>query len=288
MAQARQTFERRQLGLTLRRLRERAGKTQQAAANAIGKVRSRVVQLEEGTATASQGDLTKLLDFYRVTDEAERQTVLDFGVQTRKRQRRGPHHDLLPDAYQRFADLEASASEINSAEPGIIPGLLQSPSYVRALFAEAEGVLWEHGAKEAAERLEFRLNRQNRIWDAPNQPIMRFVISEDAVRANMGPGVMREQMEHILSLLNERPMLTVRILRTDTYGNPIRGGGFQVFDFGSRGRPIGLATNSFGPSTYFDDVNEVAQMLRAFHRIWELSLSREETRNLIEHIAKEQ
>jgi len=98
VAQARQTFERRQLGLTMRRLRDAAGKTQSVAAEAIGKARSRVVQLEDGTATATEADLTTLLDLYGVTNATERTTVIDLGAQTRKRERRGPHYDELPDS----------------------------------------------------------------------------------------------------------------------------------------------------------------------------------------------
>jgi transcriptional regulator with XRE-family HTH domain len=63
MGRARQTFERRQLGLTLRRLRERAGQTQQAAADSIGRVRSRIVELEEGKGTLDQTDLKALRNF---------------------------------------------------------------------------------------------------------------------------------------------------------------------------------------------------------------------------------
>ncbi|OZM72386.1 hypothetical protein CFN78_15485 [Amycolatopsis antarctica] len=288
MAQARQTFERRQLGLTMRRLRDAAGKTQSVAAEAIGKARSRVVQLEDGTATASEADLTTLLDLYGVADETERATVVDLGAQARRRERRGPHYDVLPDSYLRLADLESSATEINCLEQGIIPGLLQSPYYLRAVFGEAEGVLWKRGGKEITERIEFREHRQARIWEASKQPIMRYVITEDALRANMGsPEVMHQQLTHLLKLMEEHPSLTIRVLETTMYGNPLRGTSLTVFAFATRGAPIGYATAAFSPSAYFDDEDEVAGMLRVFHHIWERSLSRIDSQMMIEGIAKE-
>jgi transcriptional regulator with XRE-family HTH domain len=284
VGQARPTFERRQLGLTLRRLREAAGKPQQEAADVVGKARSRIVQLEDGTATVSPEDLVSLLDCYGVGG-AERATVLELGAQARKRQQRRAHVDQLPDAYRRFADLEANASEINWFETGIVPGPLQSPGYVRAVLAESEGVWWE---TEGEARFTFRMERQRRLFDAPGKRTLRFVFTEDALRANMGDSaVMVEQLYHILMLVDEHPDLTVRVLRNDTYDNPARGSGLWIFHFGDRGTPVGYAPALPGPAVYYDDSRDIATMLRAFDRVWQLALSKEESRQLIENVGKE-
>ncbi|PPK63926.1 helix-turn-helix transcriptional regulator [Actinokineospora auranticolor] len=287
MGQARATFERRQLGLVLRRLRERAGKPQQAGADAVGKVRSRIVQLEDGTATASQEDLDRLLACYGASGE-ERHTVLELGALARKRQQRRVHVDNLPDAYRRFADLEASAYEINSVESGVIPGVLQSPAYVQALFAEAEGIWWEPEGAQAEDRWFFRMDRQARLLGESDRRVMRFVITEDALRANMGaPEVMHEQLEHLVNLMDKYPALNIRVLPTGVYGNPVRGRTLLVFGFGDRGTPVGYSSGVPGPATYYDGEEETASMLRAFHRVWDLTLGREDSRRLIQKIAKE-
>ncbi|RZS43348.1 helix-turn-helix protein [Herbihabitans rhizosphaerae] len=287
MGQARPTFERRQLGLTLRRLRDEAGKTQQAAADAVGKVRSRIIELEDGKATISQEDLAKLLDCYDVTGE-ERSTVLELGAQARHRQKRRVYVDHLPDAYQRFADLEASATEINWFETGIIPGLLQSPLYMKAILAECEGVWWEPSTQEGEDRLAFRIERQRRLLDPPDQRIVRIVVTEDALRANMGSTeAMREQLRHILALFKENRDLTVRVLPNDTYGNPVRGTGLWYFGFGDRATPVGYSPAVPGPAIYYDDEADTTAMSRAFYRVWELALSRVESRRFIERVEKE-
>lgn len=287
MGIARPTFERRQLGLALRRLRDNAGKTQQQAAEAVGKVRTRVVQLEDGTATASQEDLAKLLDFYGITGD-ERRTVLELGAHARTRQKKRVHVDHLPDSYQRFADLEASASEIDCFETGIIPGLLQSESYLRAILAESEGVWWEQEAVEGRDRLMFREQRQHRILESGDRRILRFVVTEDTLRANLGePDIMRDQLRHLLALLRSHRDLTIRVLRNDVAGNPSRGRGFWIFGFGDRATPVGFTESPPGPSTYYDEDAVTAAMRRAFYRIWELALSRQESRRLMESILKE-
>jgi transcriptional regulator with XRE-family HTH domain len=287
VGQARPTLERRQLGLTLRRLREVAGKPQQDVADLLGKARSRIVQLEDGTATVSQEDLGRLLDYYSVTG-TERLTVLELGAQARKRQKRRPYVDQLPDAFRRFADLEASASEINWFETGRIPGALQSRSYMRALFAEGEGVWWEHTDPEGEERLAFREERQRRLFDTDDQRTLRFVLTEDALRANMGsPEVMAEQLRHLLALLDRHRDLTVRVLRNDTYGNPARGESLWIFSFGDRGAPVGYSEVVLGPALLFDDEGDTTKLFRAFYRVWELALSRDESRLLIEKTREE-
>jgi transcriptional regulator with XRE-family HTH domain len=287
MGTARPTFERRQLGLTMRRLRDEAGKSQQVAADVVGRTRTRIVQLEDGSATFSQEDLGKLLDCFGVTGD-ERATVLELGLQARKRQKRRIYVDQLPDAFQRFADLEASATEINWFETGIIPGLLQSPSYMRAIVAEGEGVWWEANDAQGRDRLAFRVERQNRLLQSDDRRILRFVVTEDALRANLGaPAVMQEQLEHLLALLDAHPDLGVRVLPNDAYGNPARGHGLWIFEFGERGAPVGYSPAMPGPAAYYDNHEDITIMLRAFHRVWELALSREESRRLISRVVKE-
>jgi transcriptional regulator with XRE-family HTH domain len=282
---ARPTFERRQLGLTLRRLRDRAGKPQQAAAVVLEKTRTRIVQLEDGTATISQEDLDKLLDLYDVTGD-ERETVIELANQARKRQKRRVYVDQLPDAFQRFADLESSASEINCFETGVIPGLLQSESYLRAALSEGEGIWWEPSATEGADRLAYRTERQRRVLDDADGRILRFVVTEDALRANLGPEVMREQLRHLLDLERTHRDLTVRVLANDTFGYPLRGRSLWIFGYGDRGTPV-CYTPSAIDSLYYDDEAVTANLLRAFYRVWELALSRTASRRLIDSILKE-
>lgn len=288
MGQARQTFERRQLGLTLRRLREQAGKSQQQAAEVIGKARTRIGELEDGRFTLTVDHLTALLDLYGVSGE-ERQTVLELGVHARARQKkRRAYTDLLPGSFQRFADLEASATEINTYEFGIVPGLLQSLGYIRATIDDGDGIWWTPSNREREERITFRLDRQERVFEAVEPKALRFVMTEDVLRGGVGgPEVMREQRRHILKLLETQPNLTLRILPSETCGNPARGSGLTVLGFGGKGAPVGFSTVVFGPSTYFDQEPDTTALLRAFERIMELALDQKDSTRLIHRIDKE-
>lgn len=287
MGKARQTFERRQLGLVLRRLREEAGKSQQTAAEHLGKARSRMVELEDGRTTLSADELGQLLDLYEVSGQ-ERHTVLDLGVLAKTRQKKRAHTDLLPGSFQRFADLEASATEIDCYEPNVIPGLLQSPGYLRAEMNDTDGVWWEPSIAEMHERINFKVERQARALESAEPKVLRFVVTETALRAAVGdPEIMREQRRHILNLLETNQHLVVRVLRTETYGNPARAGAMIVLDFGERGSPVGFASAVYGPSTYFDTESDTAAMRRAFDRLHELALGLEESARFIRQIDEE-
>lgn len=286
MGQARSTFERRQLGLTLRRLREGAGITQEAAAAALGKVRSRVIALEDGTATATEDDLRALMDCYGVESSAERGTLLALGEHARQRQKRRAAAGIVPEAYQRFADLEASAEEIHCFETAVIPSLLQADLYARAVIAEGDGVWWPSGSEEAANRVAFRRRRHDRVFGGLEPRTLRFVITEDALRANMGrPEVMASQLEYLLALISGRPDLDVRVLRDGLYGNPARGANLLVLRFGARGMPVAYSGAALGPPVYYEDPGDASAVSRAFDRLWSLASSRRESQSLIEHIA---
>jgi transcriptional regulator with XRE-family HTH domain len=287
MGKARQTFERRQLGLALRRLRQHAGASQQSAAEHIGKARSRMAELEDGRTTLTAEELGTLLDFYEVNDD-ERRTVLELGALAKTRQKKRAHTDLLPGSFQRFADMEASATEIRCYEPCVVPGLLQAPGYLRAEMTDTDGVWWEPSIAEMHERITFRTERQANIFDSPEPKDLRFMVAEGALRGSVGsPELMREQRRHILDLLERKQNLTVQVLRSETYGNPARGGGLTVFGFGRRGSPVGFAPVVYGPSTYFDNESDTAAMLRAFGRLEELALSRVESVRFIRQIDEE-
>ena len=81
--------------------------------------------------------------------------------------------------------------------------------------------------------------------------------------------------------------LTIRVLANDTFGNPLRGQGLWCFGFGDRGAPVCYSPSVLGPSTYYDRETDIARLLRAFYRVWELALSRTASRRLIEGLLKE-
>lgn len=280
MTRGRQTVERRQLGLMLKRLRRAADRSQVEAARAIGRDQTRVSRAEVGNGSLSIDELTVLLDLYGVLDQ-DRQTVLSLGAQARKRQRGATYTDVLPGGFQRLADLEADATVIRSYEVGIIPGLLQSPGYLHALINTGVDIWWDAEHEEIEGRVGFRLEQQHRVLDAIPQKELRFIFTEDALQHIVGdPSTMRSQLLHLLSLLEKQSRLTIQVLPAGAVDSPLLGGGFLLMDFDGSPR-CGSASVVFGPCTYHDAERDTVAMLRAFRRVEELAFTPDESRSFL-------
>ncbi|MBB4908346.1 DUF5753 domain-containing protein [Actinophytocola algeriensis] len=156
------------------------------------------------------------------------------------------------------------------------------------MIDDGDGVWWQPSNAELQERVSFRLDRQEKTLGSAEPKTLRFVLTEDALTGAVGsPAVMREQRLHILKLLENNDNLTVQVLRSETYGNPARGGGMTILGFGDKGSPIGFSSVVFGPSTYFDQDADTADQMRAFRRLQELALNQDDSVRLIRQIDEE-
>ncbi|GCD44656.1 transcriptional regulator [Streptomyces paromomycinus] len=114
-----------------------------------------------------------------------------------------------------IAEMEHHASALRSAQIMHMPGLLQQPDYVRAIFREAVPAM---SPAELERHVEFRVTRA-RLLDRSEPPACEFLIHESALRMRFGGrGVLRKQLDHLLSQ-SERPGVTVRVV-------PFEAGGF--------------------------------------------------------------
>ncbi|WP_433272937.1 helix-turn-helix domain-containing protein [Actinosynnema sp. CS-041913] len=284
MADAQQTVERMQLGLVLVELRSRAGASQQEAGAAVRKSPTRISQIEHGKGALKHDDLVRLLELYGAA-ESERDAVLALAKQARRRAPRRAYTDVLPDAFHRLADLQASASAIRHYASGVFPGLLQSPEYVRAVIEACDGYWWDESSGQVDTRIAFRLEQQRRVFAAVEAKSLAFVFTEDALHNVVGgAAVMRGQVLHVLQLVERHPAISVQILRSGTVGNPALGGDLTVLDFVNAPR-IGYAPTLYGPTTYYDQPADTGPMARVFERARELALRPAESKALlIEHL----
>lgn len=281
MVKARPTVERRQLGLTLKHCRERAGRSQLDAGRHIGHDDSRISKVEDGVANLAADKLERLVSFYQVTGD-ERETILALGAEARKRASRQPYTDVLPASFQRFADLEADATKVFTYESSVVPGLLQSPGYVNAVFDAAESVWWQPSEPIREQLTAFRFQRQRNTWQSHKPKNLHFVIGEAALTEIAGSAaVMREQLHHLVTIMDSRTDTTIQLLPFSVPNNPARGGGMKVLEFGLAVPRVGFVAVVHGPSTYYDEDERTAAMLRTFQRLTDLALSPANTRQAI-------
>jgi hypothetical protein len=197
-----------QLGKLLAVLRERAGLTQDEAAHLIRrKDRNKINLLEKAQGSVTPVELEVLLDGYHLDDDELRELLHRLRDGSSQRGRWTGYRAVYGDPFRRLIDFEEDAELIRVTEVEVIPGLLQTEAYVRAMFSNP------HSESEfpLKDRVRARLDRQ-KILFKPDAPELRFVLSESCLRRKWGDNaVMREQIEHLIGC-SERSNVTIQVL----------------------------------------------------------------------------
>ncbi len=205
-------------GKELRRLRERQGLTLDQAAKATGYGASTISKYENAFRAPKQ-------DFL---NEAEALFGTNGDLLRRWTEAKRAEDD--PDWHRKIVTAEEQCSGIKMWNPGLIPGMLQTPEYAWQIFRDG-GPL---DSEEEIERLvRLRVSRLDTLREMSN-PRLLAVVSEAVVHARVGsPGVMRKQLEHLLALDADG---TARVLvlpaNTPYYGGAA--GAFRLLEFRDR------------------------------------------------------
>ncbi|NLU67479.1 DUF5753 domain-containing protein [Streptomyces sp. HNM0574] len=201
-----QETQRMLLATELRRLRRESRLLPAPAATPLGIGPSALRDIELGRRTPSPHQVAALLEVYRAGEAYRRWLgVLAEAVQHRPLRQRTPGAALL-------AELEASASLIRSYEIQVVPPLLQTPEYCRAMYRAASPAERPSArdvrrkADEVAARREGFLHpgRGTRLWAVLDEMVLHRRVSDD-------DGVHRAQVEYLLEL-SEHPRVTLQII----------------------------------------------------------------------------
>ncbi|MEV6316984.1 helix-turn-helix transcriptional regulator [Streptomyces sp. NPDC051776] len=202
---------RRKLGEELRRQRDIAGLTSGEAGRLAGWHQSKVSRIETGRSGVKAEDVTRLLDVYGVTDPELRSLLVALANSDANGGQRAWWHayrELLPSAYRDFISLEAEAVRARTLETLVVPGLLQTARYARAVTRAALGAL---PARRIDELVDVRIARQDVL--RANPPLELHAVLDEAVlrREVESPEVMAEQLEHLVTV-GSLPQVRVQVL----------------------------------------------------------------------------
>ena len=195
MAATSATVSKRQLGAALRRLREGLGMDRDVPAGLLECSPSKLTKIEAGDVGVKASELRDLLALYRVSGRA-RDDLLTLGTQSRQRRRRTSYGGAIPDWFRKYVNLEEVATEFRSYSTELIPGLLQTEDYARALTQASP--LPPPG--DVDRLVEARMARQVRLTG--QDPVtVHALLSEGALHTQVGRGpVMRAQLGRLLEL----------------------------------------------------------------------------------------
>ncbi|MEU3600950.1 helix-turn-helix transcriptional regulator [Streptomyces sp. NPDC006798] len=199
------------LGGKLRELRLAAGFDPADVDARLGFSRSKTSRIELGRHGCKRADALALLRLYEVEGEDRVGEFIRLVEQSHRPDWWRSFSDVLSDFFTPLVALEGAAERIRTYEPFYVPGLLQTPAYTQAVIKAGPG---RRPARETARRVELRQERQRQL-ELPDAPRLWAIVDESVLlRTVGGPAVMRDQLEHLLALM-ERPRITLQIAPLD-------------------------------------------------------------------------
>jgi len=274
---------RRRLGAELRRLRALAGLTSGEAADRAGWHQSKVSRIETGHSSVRAEDVNLLIDVYAVRDRDVRDLLRTLAGHGHQRGWWHDFRDVLPTEYRDFITLETGATRARSMENSVVPGLLQTPAYARALTRDVMPQLTE---REVDALVDVRIARQAVLRQ--DRPLELWAVLDESVlrRGVGGPGVMAEQLTHLREAA-DLPQVRLQVLPFAAGGHQGVTNSFVIFSYPRIADLDVVVVDHLTGSLYVDRKEDIAAYEAAFVRLSGRALHREESAEMINGICKE-
>ncbi|MGI5167029.1 helix-turn-helix domain-containing protein [Spirillospora sp. CA-253888] len=275
------TVRRKRLARVMRELRLNAKKTREEVAEYVGISPVTVTRLEKAEHNPKPGDIAMMCRFYGLN---ERQTE-DLVQLARECKTKGwwQHHSGLSGSYLTYIGLEEEVRALRQYSVDVVPGLLQTEAYQRALLA-AELTASTDAVVE--EKIAARRKRKERLR-GDNALHAWFVINEDCLRRQVGGAkVMREQLHHLIEE-SRQDNIEVQVLPFAAGAHPaIATGSFTIMSFPHPLDPdvvyVEMVTTLF-----MEQAAEIEAHARLFDQLRARALGPDESRDLIVRAAAE-
>jgi transcriptional regulator with XRE-family HTH domain len=273
------TLRRRQLGQELRRLRESSGATIDQVADRLSCSASKISRIETGQSGISPREVRDILVAYGVDGEPA-EALVEMAREAKMRGWWQLYGAVLTSAY---VGLEAAADEIHSYEVLVVPGLLQTEDYARAMIRAARPDI---GDDEVEQRVRVRINRQSLLTQ--DDPLKLSVVLDEAVlhRPVGGPGVMRRQLDRLCEAAT-LPNVTLQILPFAAGAHGGMDGTFSILLFREpTNHDLVFAANAAG-GIFLEKEEEISRYAVIFERLRSGALPTPESVEMIAAMAKE-
>jgi transcriptional regulator with XRE-family HTH domain len=252
------TGRRRRLGAELRRLREEAGLTIDQVAEALECSPSKVSRIETGQVSATPRDVRDMLGLYQVPD-SQREAMVQIAREARQPGWWQKFVDV-PDGVPAYVGLETAATSIDIYMSVIVPALLQTADYARAVIGAVRPDL---PRAEIDRRVELRLRRQA-LLDQDRPPALRVLLDDTVLRRPVGgEEVMAAQRRRLLEDA-ARPAVTLQVLPTEAGVHAGMDGPFTIFGFPAPAERDVVALDSAADALYLEGAEDVARYRRVF------------------------
>lgn len=236
-------------GARVRRLRTAAGLTQAELGALTHVVSTRITQIERASGAKPTLELARALDAALGADDL----LVELWPYV--------YREAFPDWSRKFMEYSERAVAVRQYAAHVVPGLLQTEDYARAVLKVGRTLSSE---AQLEERVALRMGRQERLG-APDRPELWVVLDEAVLRRPVGGlPVMRDQLTRLLASATE-PHITVQVLPFDQGEREVMGGSLTVLTMPD-GREVAY-TEGAHYGQLVEEPDEVASLALTYDRL---------------------
>lgn len=239
---------------------------------------SKVSRMETGHRGATLRDIRDLCDFYGIADQAVRDRMSKLATEGRQQ---GWWQSYELDYFATYVDLEAAAVQVKYYQSTIVPGLLQTTEYTRAMN---EAVIPALPPERIDELIEVKQKRQMLLTQEP--PLHMWAVMDEATLHRMvgGPEVMAAQLDRLIEV-TQMPgaAVTIQILPYGAGAHPAMDSTFNILEFGDAAPHVVYVEGLVG-WIYVERPQDVHRYEQVFDRLQHLALSPRESAELVARI----
>lgn len=258
------------VGALVALFREAAGLTQRQLAERACVHTETIASVEQGRRLLKP-DLATLLDQVLSTKGALATAVENM-----------PEIDRYPVWAAAFIDQEQDAIAISSYENQVVPGLLQTENYARAVFRSRVPAFSED---EINTRVAGRVERQH-ILHRKVPPTCSFLIGEGVLNDRLGSADVFAEQLHQLRESADLPGLTLQIMPFGRTTHAGLDGPFVLLETPDHQHLAYVETQR--GSLFVEDPDEVSILARKYAMLRTQALNPEETKGLLDRLLGEQ
>ena len=185
----------------------------------------------------------------------------------------------FPSWFRPFAQHEAEATSLRTFELVLVPGLLQTGDYARALLSTKVGATEDDVDQLVTARLERQI-----ILDQDEPPLLWVLIDEEALHRPVGGHeVMQAQVEHLVEMAG-RPNVVIQVIPREVGAHQGLAGAFVIADFASSPSIVYLETALTG--LVVERQEDVAAVTLTYDTLKTEALPRAASLELLQEVAK--
>lgn len=264
------------MAYVLRKQRIAAGLTAAELARSVGMSGSKISRFETCESGIYLDDLEKLIDFYQLSKQ-RRVELLDIARNAEQRGWLRTRNGVLPTDWQAWVDFEDEASALRSFEPLIIPGLLQTPEYARAIMCALSDSL----PGEKIDRLAASRRIRQHILTRQNPVELHAIVDECALERRFANADRNRQLRHLLDE-GRKQNVTLQVLPRGGSLHAGLAGAFTILEYDGEPSLVGL--EQLGSSLYLDEEEQIDLYVDAWARLRKTALSPGDSADLVRQL----